>query len=144
LFLRRFVERTKAWAHFAIHTWTPKAKPGMPKGAEVLAARPLYDVIEAAQHGKRTPAKRGRIARRATRAYDGSSGEGRDFGGLMPLELRLWVASGSVRPISAPLAFRGRDLQVAPGCLPIDTQLHPERHGSPVFRSDMEASLFFV
>jgi hypothetical protein len=28
LFLRRFVERTKAWARFGIQAWTPKAKSG--------------------------------------------------------------------------------------------------------------------
>jgi len=47
LLLRRFIERTKAWAHFDIHAWTPKAKPGRPEGAEVLAARLHYDLIEA-------------------------------------------------------------------------------------------------
>jgi hypothetical protein len=36
LFFRRFVERTKAWAHVAIHAWTPKAKPAG-RNAEVLA-----------------------------------------------------------------------------------------------------------
>jgi leucyl aminopeptidase len=47
LFLRRFVERAKAWAHFDIYAWTPKAAPGRPEGAEVQAARLLYDLIEA-------------------------------------------------------------------------------------------------
>jgi leucyl aminopeptidase len=37
LFLRRFIKRTKAWAH----AWTPNAKPGRPEGAEVLAVRLL-------------------------------------------------------------------------------------------------------
>ncbi|MCI0597992.1 MAG: leucyl aminopeptidase family protein [Beijerinckiaceae bacterium] len=46
LFLRRFVERAKAWAHFDIYAWTPKAKPGRPEGAEVQGARLLYDLIE--------------------------------------------------------------------------------------------------
>jgi leucyl aminopeptidase len=46
LFLRRFVERAKAWAHFDIFAWTPKAKPGRPEGAEIQAARLLYDLIE--------------------------------------------------------------------------------------------------
>ena len=43
---------------------------------------------------------------------------------------RVWL---SEEAISQPA------LQVAPGCLPIDPQLHPERHDSPVFISDMEA-----
>ncbi len=47
LFLRRFVERTGAWAHFDIYAWTPTAKPGRPLGAEVQTARLLYDLIEA-------------------------------------------------------------------------------------------------
>jgi leucyl aminopeptidase len=46
LFLRRFIKRTKALAHVDIHASTPKAKPGRPEGAEVLAARLLYDFIE--------------------------------------------------------------------------------------------------
>jgi leucyl aminopeptidase len=47
LFLRRFVERARSWAHFDIYAWTPKAAPGRPEGAEVQAARLLYDLIEA-------------------------------------------------------------------------------------------------
>lgn len=47
LFLRRFVENTASWAHFDIYAWTPKAKPGRPEGAEVQAARLLYDLLEA-------------------------------------------------------------------------------------------------
>jgi leucyl aminopeptidase len=47
LFLRRFIKRTKAWARFDIQAWTPNAKPGRPEGAEVPAARLLYDLLEA-------------------------------------------------------------------------------------------------
>jgi leucyl aminopeptidase len=32
---------------FYIHAWTPKTKPGGPEGAEVQAARLLYDLIDA-------------------------------------------------------------------------------------------------
>lgn len=46
LFLRRFVEKAKAWAHFDIYAWTQKAAPGRPEGAEVQVARLLYDLIE--------------------------------------------------------------------------------------------------
>ncbi len=46
LFLRRFVENPNSWAHFDIFAWTPKAKPGRPEGAEIQAARLLYDLIE--------------------------------------------------------------------------------------------------
>ncbi|MCL5776031.1 leucyl aminopeptidase family protein [Limibaculum sp. FT325] len=45
LFLRRFVDQT-AWAHFDIYAWTPKPKPGRPKGAEAQAARALLAVLE--------------------------------------------------------------------------------------------------
>ncbi len=46
LFLRRFVERAKSWAHFDVYDWTPTAKSGRPEGAEIQAARLLYDLIE--------------------------------------------------------------------------------------------------
>jgi leucyl aminopeptidase len=59
LFLRRFVERTKSWAHFDIYAWTPKAKPGRPEGAEVQTARLLYDLLEA-RYGARLPVRRGK------------------------------------------------------------------------------------
>jgi len=45
LFLRRFVDQT-AWAHFDIYAWTPKPKPGRPKGAEAQAARAILAVLE--------------------------------------------------------------------------------------------------
>lgn len=47
LFLRRFVEKAKVWTHFDIYAWTPSGKPGRPEGAEVQAARLLYDLLEA-------------------------------------------------------------------------------------------------
>src|SRR6516165_7500779 len=46
LFLRRFVEKAKAWVHFDIYAWAPAAKSGRPEGAEVQVARLLYDLIE--------------------------------------------------------------------------------------------------
>ncbi len=46
LFLRRFVEKAKAWAHFDIYAWTPKAKPARPEGGEIQVARLLYDLVE--------------------------------------------------------------------------------------------------
>ena len=46
LFLRRFVEKTKAWAHFDIYGWNPSAKSGRPEGGEVQAARLLFDLFE--------------------------------------------------------------------------------------------------
>jgi leucyl aminopeptidase len=47
LFLRRFVEQAKAWAHFDLYAWAPTAKSGRPEGGEIQAARLLYDLLEA-------------------------------------------------------------------------------------------------
>jgi leucyl aminopeptidase len=46
LFLRRFVERAKAWAHFDIYAWTPTTKSARPEGGEIQVARLLFDLIE--------------------------------------------------------------------------------------------------
>ncbi|MBO0733581.1 MAG: leucyl aminopeptidase family protein [Methylocapsa sp.] len=53
LFLRRFVEKAKSWAHFDIFAWTPKAKPGRPEGGEVQAARLVYELLEARFEARR-------------------------------------------------------------------------------------------
>jgi len=45
LFLRRFVDKAKAYAHFDIFGWTPNAKPGRPKGGEAQAMRALFATI---------------------------------------------------------------------------------------------------
>ena len=45
LFLRRFVERAKSYAHFDIFGWTPNPKPGRPKGGEAQAMRALFATI---------------------------------------------------------------------------------------------------
>ncbi len=46
LFLRRFVEKAKAWAHFDIYGWNAAARPGKPEGGDAQTARLLYDVLE--------------------------------------------------------------------------------------------------
>ncbi|TPE52648.1 leucyl aminopeptidase family protein [Amaricoccus solimangrovi] len=46
LFLRRFVERAGAYAHFDIYGWVPAAKPGRPKGGAFQAARAILEVLE--------------------------------------------------------------------------------------------------
>jgi leucyl aminopeptidase len=46
LFLRRFVEGARAWAHFDVYGWNPSTKPGRPEGGEAQAARLLYDLFE--------------------------------------------------------------------------------------------------
>ena len=45
LFLRRFVEKAKSWAHFDIYAWTPSARPGRPEGGEAQAARLVYHLV---------------------------------------------------------------------------------------------------
>ena len=45
LFLNRFVEKAKAWAHFDVYGWTPTAKPARPEGGECQAARALYALL---------------------------------------------------------------------------------------------------
>ncbi|MDE2579510.1 MAG: leucyl aminopeptidase family protein [Hyphomicrobiales bacterium] len=65
LFLKRFVTRTKAWAHFDIYGWNPASRPGRPEGGEVQAARLVYALVEqrarkAAHMGARKARKDGR------------------------------------------------------------------------------------
>ena len=45
LFLKRFVERAKAYVHFDVFAWTPTPRPGRPKGGEAQAMRALFEVI---------------------------------------------------------------------------------------------------
>ena len=45
LFLKRFVEKAKAYVHFDIFGWTPNAKPGRPKGGEAQAMRAVFALL---------------------------------------------------------------------------------------------------
>jgi leucyl aminopeptidase len=47
LFLRRFVTQARRFAHFDIYGWRQAAKPLGPKGAEVQAARAVFEVLRA-------------------------------------------------------------------------------------------------
>jgi leucyl aminopeptidase len=47
LFLKRFVSKAKAFAHFDIYAWTPSAKPARPEGGECQVARGLYALLKA-------------------------------------------------------------------------------------------------
>ena len=47
LFLRRFVERAKAWLHFDVYAWSQTAKSGRPEGGDCQAARALYALLTA-------------------------------------------------------------------------------------------------
>lgn len=42
LFLRRFVEKAKIFAHFDVFAWVPSARPGRPQGGEAQAIRALF------------------------------------------------------------------------------------------------------
>jgi leucyl aminopeptidase len=46
LFLKRFVAKTKAWAHFDVYAWNPKPRAHGPEGGETQAARALFALIE--------------------------------------------------------------------------------------------------
>jgi leucyl aminopeptidase len=45
LFLQRFVEKTKAWAHFDVYAWNPKPRAHGPAGGEIQAARALFELL---------------------------------------------------------------------------------------------------
>ncbi len=46
LFLRRFVEQAKEFAHFDVYGWTPSPLPARPKGGECQAARAIFDLLQ--------------------------------------------------------------------------------------------------
>jgi leucyl aminopeptidase len=46
MFLARFVENARRFAHFDIYGWRPVAKPLGPKGAETQAARAVYELLK--------------------------------------------------------------------------------------------------
>ncbi len=50
LFLRRFVERAKSWAHFDVFGWSPIDRPHCPVGGEAQAIRAL-DAVIAGRYG---------------------------------------------------------------------------------------------
>jgi len=45
LFLRRFVDKAKAWAHFDVFAWNPKPRAHGPAGGEIQAARALFELL---------------------------------------------------------------------------------------------------
>jgi len=51
LFLRRFVEQARAFAHLDVYAWTPKARPGRPQGGEAQGLRAAFEVIAARAGG---------------------------------------------------------------------------------------------
>jgi leucyl aminopeptidase len=47
LFLARFVEHARSWAHFDLFAWNPATKPGRPEGGEAQTIRALYALLTA-------------------------------------------------------------------------------------------------
>ena len=45
LFLRRFVEKARSWAHFDVYAWNPKPRSHGPAGGEIQAARALFELL---------------------------------------------------------------------------------------------------
>jgi leucyl aminopeptidase len=45
LFLRRFVEKAKSWAHFDVYAWNLKPRAHGPMGGEIQAARALFELL---------------------------------------------------------------------------------------------------
>ena len=46
LFMKKFVEKAKVWAHFDIFGWNPVEKPHAPVGGEAQAIRAVFEVLK--------------------------------------------------------------------------------------------------
>ena len=46
LFLKRYVEKAKSYAHFDIFAWTPSSRPARPEGGEAQAIRAIYALLK--------------------------------------------------------------------------------------------------
>ena len=51
LFLRRFAEGAKSWAHFDVYAWNPKTRATGPQGGEIQAARAVHALLGARYPG---------------------------------------------------------------------------------------------
>ncbi|MCB1540676.1 MAG: leucyl aminopeptidase family protein [Rhodoblastus sp.] len=45
MFLKRFVRKTAAWAHFDVYNWNGSTKPGRPEGGDIQAARLVFELV---------------------------------------------------------------------------------------------------
>jgi leucyl aminopeptidase len=45
LFLRRFAQGAKSWAHFDVYAWNQKPRAHGPQGGEIQSARALFDLL---------------------------------------------------------------------------------------------------
>jgi leucyl aminopeptidase len=59
LFLKRFVTRSRSWAHFDVYNWNPTTKPGRPEGGDIQAARLVYELVRRRCETLAPKAKRG-------------------------------------------------------------------------------------
>ena len=82
LFLKRFVTKTRGWAHLDIPAWSDRARPGRPIGGEANSARAIYALLKEryASPPLREAHKRGggrstQTAKRSLRAKVGGSNE---------------------------------------------------------------------
>ncbi len=57
LFLKRFVTKTRSWAHLDIAAWNDRVRPGRPIGGEANAARAIYALL-AEHYGPPPPSAR--------------------------------------------------------------------------------------
>lgn len=51
LFLKKFVVKTKSWAHIDVNAWNQSAKPGRPKGGEAMALRAFWGMLRSRYTG---------------------------------------------------------------------------------------------
>ena len=52
LFLSRFVDKAKSWAHFDVYAWNPKARAHGPEGGEIQAARAVFELLSERYPGR--------------------------------------------------------------------------------------------
>jgi leucyl aminopeptidase len=77
LFLKRFVTKTKSWAHLDIPAWNDRVRPGRPIGGEANSARAIYALLK--EHygflprGAKRPA--GEVPVAGSRASEGRRGK---------------------------------------------------------------------
>jgi leucyl aminopeptidase len=67
LFLKRFVAKTSAWAHFDVYAWNAKPRAYGPEGGEIQAARALFALVEDRFGAKRAMGRKKKKARRDAR-----------------------------------------------------------------------------
>jgi leucyl aminopeptidase len=85
LFLKRFVTKTKSWAHLDIPAWNDRVRPGRPIGGEANSARAIYALL-AEHYGPPPPSARsasegGGVRRQGAPSSGALRAQGRPRGG---------------------------------------------------------------